>query len=184
MGADFLEGSLTATVDGTKTLKFDGTSIELPLPKLDWQAGHDFIDTLELNPDEYDLSIDEFGLWSALGDRAEVPISDLMELLEAKDAHTIDVLNRAYRQALHDLLKQTEESLGWRDVDTRILGPIYEFRSGGMSWGDSPTDALDIWWKWTSDVVSISTFDVLKAVGFIEPLGSPGCPFEVVPKNG
>jgi hypothetical protein len=70
---------------------------------------------------------------------------------------------------------------GWRDVGSqtrRVHGQdnklLFEFETGGMSWGDSPTEAFDVWeyfrdgtGLWDEFTIGETHYDVLKAAGFI-----------------
>lgn len=85
--------------------------------------------------------------------------------------------------ALHAVLKEVEDSLHGRDVGSWRLGPLIIFESGGMSWGDAPTDACDVWWKWDDEYMPEGIENVMKAVGFMPFPGGEDSPYVIVKRT-
>lgn len=165
MGADYLSGVLTAVID-----RWDQGH---PVPRLDWAAGHAYIDTLEVDQGNFDAVLCVFG-----------EIEDSFNAFEDEEELDFRAVTYDYRKALHTLLERTQQTIEQdrRDVDWDVTGPLITYHSGGMSWGDAPTDALDVWWKWSDDDMPDGVYETLEHVGFIAPLGFVSCPYEIVPK--
>lgn len=51
------------------------------------------------------------------------------------------------------VIDKLEESFRSRDVSTIALDPLVGYITGGLSWGDTPTDSMDLWEKilWEDD---------------------------------
>lgn len=176
MGADLIIATLWCELGPPQEVVMHGNTYIERNPVLNWQAGHDYIDTLKFPKPSLVEYFDNQGLIPE-AKREDQEVEDL----------TVDVLNDEFRKVLHDQLKQMQDSIegGWRDVTSRHYGDACLLLSGGMSWGDSPTEASELWWWWDGleqeDDAFVGVSDVLTKVGFWW-LDTPAAPFELVRK--
>ena len=79
----------------------------------------------------------------------------------------IDDLQRIYREAI-DALEQALSSS--REVSARLICGWWLYFTGGMSWGDSPTDAYEAitWWDEYNEGGPFAP-RILAAIGFENP---------------
>ena len=172
MGADLIISTLWAELGLPEEREVGGKSITFRPPLLNWKAGHDHIDSLTWSAEE----IEQATQWSNLYIEDD-------ETIDA-DASNADLV-AAVRKQLHAKLTEMQESIegGWRDVDARIFGDAILFLSGGMSWGDMPTEAGELWSSW-EDINEYlpGVAEVISKVGFWW-LGDDDAPFEIVRKG-
>lgn len=152
---------------------------------LDWKAGHDRIDTLvfEFRQGSEDTFVDELIADEDLLEWANNEFDFDEDLIVDGVPITDERFAELVRPGLHKLLTETAESLGLRDVTTDVLDVATVYRTGGMSWGDTPTESCGLWWKWSNDDGPFTLWSVMEAVGFVGALGWPDSPFEVVRKD-
>lgn len=173
MGADLIIATLWATLGPEHEHIVQDKPFMHRDPLLDWQAGHDYIDTLTWDRD----TIKNAAGWSslALSDDEEVDL----------DEGDISTLVQGVRKELHGQLNEMQQSIegGSRDVDARIFGDCIMFLSGGPSWGDSPTEAAELWWYWDEVEEYLPDIGIVPSkVGFWW-MGSDDAPFEIVRKQ-
>lgn len=121
MGADMLTAHITTTENDAE--------------KLNWDAAHTTLRAIT-DPDEFEF------------DDVESEVDALLARTDDRDVYTangeIDIA------VLHDAgtaaLKNLREALGSREVDVLTLGGYTAFVSGGLSWGDAPTNAAEAIW--------------------------------------
>jgi hypothetical protein len=74
-----------------------------------------------------------------------------LEELAAEVALVDPEADRLYREAIiagyQEVLNEFEDSLRGRDVSTITVGPLVGYLTGGMTWGDDPTDAYTHWYR-------------------------------------
>lgn len=154
MGADLILTTLWAKVgperDATLT-SHDGREYHYKTRDalIDWQKAHTAVRTLVDSWTE-----DELGVWAEYA--AEDP---------DRDAAKTDLAAKV--EALREVTD------GGRDMDIRDYAPhptkpgIRQFITGGMSHGDSPTDAFDVISAWWGGDEIPRGHEVLEAAGFI-----------------
>lgn len=147
MGADLIISTLAIAAPA---------DVEDPLTFAKWDAGHARIDAIvkDLSKDQVEALLDELGLYE-LGDKRSLKA---MRVSLAEDLH-----------ARLDAIKGSLENPG-RDIDWRRCTNFTIFLTGGMSWGESPTEAME---EWTGLDVLGNALDwplvesIFDAVGFI-----------------
>lgn len=103
--------------------------------RLNWDAAHAALSAIT-DPDAFEFGDPESEVDALLGP------DDDRDVLTADGALDIEVLRDAGTAALKNL----REALDSRKVDILTLGGYTAFVSGGMSYGDAPTDAADAIW--------------------------------------
>lgn len=117
-----------------------------PDSELDWDAARSAIEALTVD----DVDSESHYSWND----AEVPTDD-EEFLSKK-------VRPGVRNDLEEFKSLWQASLSNlpRDADMCTMGPVRALITGGMSWGDSPTE--------TWDLLSRLPDSVLKAIGFFQ----------------
>lgn len=111
---------------------------------LDFEAGHKAIDALD---------------WTTFDD---YPVDELMLNYGVDDLDPTEYTSEALAKALHQALKDLEETLFERGTDLHVYGELAMFIAGGMSWGDTPEGCQEMW--------TIQNFpQVHDAIGFVSP---------------
>jgi len=91
---------------------------------IDWDAGHVVIDTLDID----DLDPSGFEEYDEGDDELSTPVLDRLR----KKAH----------QTLTEYAALWRQEDDRRDVAVYQMGPLAVMTSGGMSWGDDPTEGF------------------------------------------
>lgn len=154
MGADLITSTLWYRLGQMVTLTHPaGFTYTRAEPLLDWTAGREKATTL-------------VGTWDA----------DTLEAFTDQSFGfdpTDPAANRA--NALDTILQeldalQEDIETGGRDIDGRTLNGVAFVITGGMSWGDGPTEAFDRWSRWDNEDAETGIpggQEILAAVGFI-----------------
>jgi len=97
---------------------------------------------------EQDLQQAKEKMMSIVDELSKEDFADYFDSIYGDDIESID-LNEA-REEAKEVIERTFESLDCRDVTAIEHKGDIIYLSGGMSWGDSPTDSYDLFRKFSS----------------------------------
>jgi len=97
---------------------------------------------------EQDLQQAKEKMMSIVDELSKEDFSDYFDSIYSDDIENID-LDEA-REEAKEVIERTFETLDYRDVTSIEHKGDIIYLSGGMSWGDSPTDSYDLFRKFSS----------------------------------
>lgn len=160
MGADLITTYLWFELGPEEERTVGANTYRVRPPKLDWAAGRRAATTLVRNWDDGKLETYLNQDDDTLDGDEDTPVDRAAKVADATDR----------------LLKEFDElkadfDQGGRDIDGRTFLDVGFYMTGGMSWGDGPTETYDRWTRWyDDDEYGIPEgHKVMAAIGFIEP---------------